>query len=63
MYACVFILAENEATNNSIATLSGPHYASVNATVKFKLNSVLSVIDFYIMYYVIANMFLAHWNK
>ena len=44
MYVFLYVLAKNEATNNSIATLSGPPYATVNTTVEFTLNSVLSVI-------------------
>ena len=40
-----FVIAENEATNNSLVTLSGPPFATVNDTVEFKLNSVLMVIS------------------
>ena len=39
-----FVLAESEATNNSFATLSGLPYAAVNATVEFKLSSILPVL-------------------
>ena len=43
LHVYVFILAEHEATNNSLVTLSGPKFAQVNTTVDFKLNSVFLV--------------------